>query len=102
MHNSNAVWIITYKLVKGSKQEDFLFAAEQCREKVLSKKKGYISWEMLVDGDVYADLVTWETMDDAINAEKESVDIDPVAGKFYSFINHSTIKMQCFSVMSSD
>jgi hypothetical protein len=100
MYNSNAIWFITYKLVKGKTQEDFLFAAEQCRERVLSKKKGYISWKTLVtDGGVYADLVTWETMDDAMNAEKESGDIDPVAANFYSFINHSSLKMQCFSLL---
>jgi hypothetical protein len=98
MHNSNAVWFITYKLAEGKVQDDFLFAAEQCRERVLSRKKGYLSWKMLVDGDTYADLVTWETMEDAINAEKEGGDIDPAAANFYSFIDHSSLKMQCFSV----
>jgi hypothetical protein len=97
----NAVWIISYKLVKGASVPDFLLASEDCHNEVLSKKKGFISWKVLVDGDTWVDLVTWETMDDAINAEKNDGAPDPVAQKFYSFINFNSLKMQAFSVEKS-
>jgi len=98
---ANAVWIISYKLVKGASVPDFLLASEDCHNEVLSKKKGFISWKVLVDGDTWVDLVTWETMDDAINAEKNDGAPDPAAQKFYSFINFNSLKMQAFSVEKS-
>ena len=95
---SNAVWFISYKLVKGASVEDFLQASKECNDDVLSKKKGFIEWKLLAEGDTWVDLVTWETMEDAINAEKNDGDPDPVAQKFYSFINFSSLKMQAFTV----
>jgi len=98
---SNAIWFISYKLVEGASVPDFLVALENCNNAVLSKKKGFISWKALVDGDTRVDLVTWETMEDAINAEGDGNDVDPIAQKFYSFIDFSTLKMQAFSVEKS-
>ena len=97
----NAVWIISYKLVDGSSVPDFLLAAEKCNNEVLSKKKGYISWKQLVDGDTWVDLVTWETMGDAKNAEKNDGDTNPAAQKFYSFIDFKSLKMQAYSIEKS-
>ena len=98
---SNAVWIISYKLVEGSSVPDFLLAAEKCCNEVLSKNKGFISWKMLLDGDTWLDLVTWETMEDAINAEKEDGAPHPSAQAFYCFIDPGTLKMQTYSVERS-
>jgi len=98
---SKAVWFISYKLVKGASVEDFLLASEECHNEVLSKKKGFIDWKVLADGDTWVDLVTWETMEDAINAEKNDGEPDPIAQKFYSFINPSSLKMQAYSVEKS-
>ena len=96
----NAVWFISYKLVAGASVPDFLHALEKCKDEVLSKKQGYISWKVLVDGDTWVDLVTWETMDDAKNAESDGAP-NPVAQKFYSFIDFSSLKMQCYTVEKS-
>jgi len=93
-----AVWLISYKLLKGASVPDFLLALEECHDKVLSKKKGFISWKVLGDGDTWADLVTWETMEDAVNAESNHGEVDPIAQRFYSFMNFNTIKMRAFSV----
>ena len=97
---SNAVWFISYKLKKGASVQDFLVASEKCNNEVLSKKKGFISWKVLVDGNTWVDLVTWETIDDAKNAEKSGAS-NPVAEKFYSFIDFKTLKHQLFSVEKS-
>ena len=93
-----AVWFISYKLKKGASVPDFLAASEGCHNEVLSKKKGFISWELLSQGDTWVDLVTWETMEDAQNAEGNDAQPDPIAQKFYSFINFNSLKMQAYSV----
>jgi len=98
---SNAVWFISYKLVEGASVPDFLLASEKCSNEVLSKRKGFISWKQLTCGDTWVDLVTWETMDDAINAEKNDGNPNPVAQSFYSFINFKSLKMQAYSVERS-
>jgi hypothetical protein len=94
----NAVWFISYKLVDGASVPDFLQAQEKCNNEVLSKQPGFISWKVLVDGDTWVDLVTWETKENAINAENNDGDVNPVAQKFYSFIDPNTLHMQCFTV----
>ena len=98
---SNAVWFISYKLVKGASVPDFLVASENCNNEVLSKKKGFISWQVLAKGDTWVDLVTWETMEDAVNAEKNESEPPPAAQKFYSFIDFGSLKMQAYSVERS-
>jgi len=97
---SKAVWFISYKLKKGASVTDFLVASKKCNDEVLSKKKGFISWDVLVNGDTWVDLVTWKTVDDAKNAEK-SGDSNSVAEKFYSFIDFKSLKHQLFSVEKS-
>jgi len=80
---------------------DFLIASEKTHSEVLSKQKGFISWKVLVDGDTWVDLVTWETMGDAINAENCDGDTDPITLEFYSFIDPNSLKSQVFSVEKS-
>jgi len=98
---SNAVWFISYKLVEGASVPEFLIASEKTHNEVLSKKKGFVSWKVLIDGDTWVDLVTWETMDNAINAENDDGDTDPIALEFYSFIDPNSLKSQVFSVEKS-
>ena len=97
----NAVWFISYKLVEGASVPDFLLASEKTHNEVLSKKKGFISWKVLVDGDTWVDLITWETLADAINAENDESDPNPIAQKFYSFIDPASLKSQVYSVEKS-
>ena len=96
---SNAVWFISYKLKKGTSVPDFLLASEKLNNEHVSGKKGYISWKQLVSGDTWADLMTWETIDDAKNFEKG--DTTPLAKKFYSFIDFKSLKSQFFTVEKS-
>jgi len=97
---SNVVWIISYKLVKGASVTNFLSALERTNNEVLSKKKGFISWKVLRDEDTWVDMVTWETMEDARNAESGD-EVDPIAQGFYAFINFSTLKMRSYSIEKS-
>ena len=97
---SNAVWFISFKLKKGVSAEDFLSASEKVHDEVISKQKGHISWKQLVDGETWADLITWETMEDARNALTAGSG-NPAAKAFYSLLNMNSCKTQIFSVEKS-
>ena len=94
---SNLVWFISYKLIEGASVPDFLLASEKVHNEILSKQKGFLSWKVLVDGDTWVDLVTWETADDAINGETAGA-TNPIAHRFYSFIDPNTLIQQRFAV----
>ena len=93
----NAIWFISFNLKKGVSEEDFLRASERCHSEVLSKQPGFISWEVLRDGDTWVDLVRWETAEDAKNGETAGAN-NPVSHEFYSFINMPSCKVRLYSV----
>ncbi|MCL2379021.1 MAG: hypothetical protein FWC77_07845 [Defluviitaleaceae bacterium] len=97
---SKAVWHISYKLVAGANVQDFLLASKKCHDDALSKSKGFISWDLLRDGDTWVDYVTWETMEDAVNAEGDDNEATkhPSALAFYAFIDPSTLKGTSYTV----
>ena len=57
-------------LKKGVSVSEFLPVAEKFHRELVSKQKGYISHKLLVSGDKWYDLVTWESMEDTENAFK--------------------------------
>jgi len=97
---SNAVMFISFKLVEGASVPDFLLAAEKLNNEYMRTQKGYISWKQLVDGETWADLLTWETMEDAKKI-LESGSANALAEKFYSFIDPESCTIQLFSVERS-
>lgn len=97
---SNAVFFVSFKLKKGVSVPDFLLAAEKLNNEYMSKQKGYISWKQLVDGETWADFITFETMDDAQKVA-EPCGTNDLAEKFYSFINLNSCKSHLFSVERS-
>ena len=96
----NAIYYVSFKLKKGASIPDFLLAAEQLNNGYMSKQKGYISWKQLVDGDTWADFITFETMDDAKRIAEPSGQ-NELAEKFYSFINLNSCKHHLFTVERS-
>ena len=98
---SKAVFLVSYKLNKGASVPDFLLAAEKLNHEHISKQKGYISWQQLVDGDTWVDLCTFETMEDLKNFEANSANPNEVALKFYSFIDPDGCKEQFFTIERS-
>ena len=98
---SNAVYYVSYKLKKGASVPDFLLAAEKLNNEFISKQKGYISWKQLFDGKIWADVCTFETMDDLDNFKKISRNPSELAKKFYSFMNLFSCKEHHFSVEKS-
>ena len=96
----NAVWFISYKLKKDASVEDFLRASKKCHDEVLSQQKGFISWEVLREGETWVDLVKWETAEDAKNGETAGAD-NPAAKEFYSFINMPSCRTRLCSLEES-
>lgn len=89
----NVVVFISFKLKKGVSVPDFLQAAEKLNNEYISKLKGYISWQQLTEGDMWFDILTWETMEDAKAFEKPETTND-LAKQFYSFINLFSCKVK--------
>ena len=95
---SNAIYYVSFKLKKNASVPEFLLAAEALNNEFISKQKGYVSWKQLVDGDTWADMITFETMDDLKSFEEASHNPDELALNFYSFINMNSCKAHQFSV----
>ena len=83
----NAVHLNVYKLKKKASVEDFLLAVEKLISEEISKKKGYVSFRLMQDGDTWVDEVTFETMEDLKKFEEEAKKPSEAAKHFYSFIN---------------
>ena len=98
---SNAVYFVTYKLKKGASVSDFLQASEKLNNEHISKQKGYVSWKQLYDGKTWADMCTFETMDDLEAFKEASSNPNELAKKFYSYINMLSCKVKFFSVERS-
>jgi hypothetical protein len=98
---SNAVFYCSFSLKKGASVPDFLQAAEKLNNEYISKQKGYVSWKQLVDGDTWADFLTFETMADVKKFEANSGNAGELAENFYSFINLNSCKLNYFTIERS-
>jgi hypothetical protein len=97
---ANAVMFISYKLAKGASVQDFLLASENVQSEFMSKQKGYISWKLLADGDMWADALTWETMEDAQSAMAAG-GASAANQEFFAFLDQESVKIQMFSIEKS-
>ena len=97
---SSAVMFISYKLAKSVSSQDFLLASEKVNSEFMSKQKGYISWKVLIDGDIWSDLLIWETKEDAQNAMAVG-GANADNQKFFALLDPESVKMQIFTVQKS-
>ncbi len=93
---SKAIWNFSFKLKKGTSQEDFLAATKKLHDEIISKAKGFLSWEQYLQGDTWTDLVVWETLEDANNGTAVAEGSE-LAKHFYSMIQMNT----CRALISS-
>lgn len=98
---SQAVFYCSFQLKKDVSVPEFLAAAEMLNNEYISKQKGYLSWKQLSDGDIWADFLTFETMEDVKDFEANSVNAGELALNFYSFINLNTCKVNYFTIEKS-
>lgn len=94
---AKAVFYVSFKLKKSASIPDFLNASKLLNDEYMSKQKGYISWQQLVDGDTWADFITFETVEDA---ERVANPTEPneLANQFYSYLNLNSCKAHIYSV----
>lgn len=88
---SKAVWNFSFKLKKGISQEDFIEATKKLHDEIMSKAKGFISWEQYLQGDTWTDLVVWETLEDANNGTTVGEGSE-LAKSFYAMIQMHTCR----------
>ena len=65
---AKTAWIFSYKLKKSVTPEEFMERTQALHDAVISKAKGFISWEHYVQDETWTDFVLWETEEDARNA----------------------------------
>ncbi len=85
---SKALEFVAFKLKKSTSETDFLPVSDKFTSEFLAKQKGYISRKLLLKGDIWADLVLWETKADHLNA-MEAASEDAVAAEYLSMLNLS-------------
>lgn len=95
---AKAVWIFSFKLRKGVSQDDFIAATQRLHDEVVSKAKGFISWEQYCQGDTWTDFVTWETVEDANNGTEVGQGTQE-AEKLYAMIQMHTCRALISSLM---
>ena len=88
---SKTAWIFSYKLKKGIKEEKFIALTQKLNDEIISKAKGYISWEQYLQKDTWTDFVLWETEEDAHNATTIGKGKE-VTNDFYACIQMNTCK----------
>jgi hypothetical protein len=97
---SNVVEFVSFNLKKGTAVSDFLLVSDKFNSVFLSTQKGYISRKLLLVGDMWADSVLWETMEDALKAFN-TADENAVACEYVSFLEEESIKVLHLSVERS-
>lgn len=85
---STAIEFVAFKLKKSVSEEEFFHVSDAFACNFLTKQKGYISRQVLCKGNLWADLVIWETEADHLNAMDAS-QTDPAAAAYISALNLS-------------
>lgn len=88
---AKTAWIFSYKLKKNVSEERFIELTQKLHDEVISKAKGFISWEHYLQGNVWTDFVLWETEEDANNATKAGEGKE-VTENFYACIQMNTCR----------
>ena len=65
---AKTAWIFSYKLKKNVTDEQFIELTQKLHDEVISKAKGFISWEHYLQDKTWTDFVLWVTEEDAQNA----------------------------------
>ena len=89
------VEFVTFYLKKKVAASDFLDMSEKFNKEFLSKQKGYVSRQLLADGEMWADMVIWESMDDAKTTISVSYN-DAIAREYVTMLSFNR-KSACSS-----
>lgn len=86
-------WIFSYKLKKNVSAEQFTALTQQLHDEVISRAKGFISWEhyLQTSNNMWTDFVLWETEEDAQNAMTVGQGKE-ITEQFYACIQMNTCR----------
>lgn len=87
----------SYKLKKGVSTAEFVRVVEQLNREYISKQSGYLSFELFVDGETWADITKFETKEDAETFARCGTP-NAFAQKFYSFINLNSCSSHLYTI----
>ncbi|MGX8834068.1 hypothetical protein ACWG0P_07630 [Amedibacillus sp. YH-ame6] len=65
---AKTAWIFSYKIKKNVTESEFTEKTQKLHDEVISKAKGFISWEHYVQDNTWTDFVLWESVEDANHA----------------------------------
>lgn len=88
---AKTAWIFSYKLRKNVSEETFIACTQKLHDEVISKAKGFISWEHYRQDSTWTDFVLWESEEDAENATTVGQGKD-VTQAFYACIQMNTCR----------
>ena len=97
---SNVVELVLFKLKEGVSEQHFLEASDEINTGFLSLQKGYISRKLVKKDDTWADIVLWETMEDAMKAIEVSCQ-GSIPKSYFECIEESTCEMKHLTVVKS-
>lgn len=88
---AKTAWIFSYKLKKNVSEEEFIERTKALHDQIISRAKGFISWEHYLQGDMWTDFVLWDTEEDANNATTVGQGKE-VTKEFYACIQMNTCR----------
>ena len=97
---SNVVEFVSFKLNEGVSEQQFLAASDEFNAGFLSLQKGFINRKLLKNEDTWADLVLWETMEDAMNAVK-AIEQSLSAKPYCEYIDENSCNMRHLTIVKS-
>ena len=89
-----------YKLKEGKSEQDFLRVADIFSNEPGLKTKGFISWTLLNDGEMWADVLVYASMEDFENAREKIHEI-PSVHELSAFFDQTNITENVFTVAVS-
>ena len=97
---SNVVEFVTFKVKEKVTEQQLLKASDECNTGFLALQKGYIYRKFMKKDDTWADMVLWETMEDAMNAANAAPQY-PAASPYFECIEENSCIMQHWNVEKS-
>lgn len=88
---AKTAWIFSYKIKKNVSREQFIEVTQKLHDEVISKAKGFISWEHYLQDNIWTDFVLWESEEDAQNATTIGQGME-VTENFYACIQMHTCR----------
>ena len=103
---SNVVEFVTFKLKEGVTEQQFLNASDELNANFLSLQKGYINRKLIREENIWADIVLWETIDDAMNAmnvAQQSVVVEscPDYFEYFRLMEESSCEIKHLTVVKN-